>query len=91
MARMDLRSQTLCHSVSRVLTHSLRASWVASIMCLWYCAITCLFHICKRDLTQQQPPQPQQPATVIVKKRPCDSSPALRQNSPPVKKKIALS
>ena len=29
--RMDLRSQTLCHSVSRVLTHSLRASWVASI------------------------------------------------------------
>ena len=29
--RMGLRSQTLCHSVSRVLTHSLRASWVASI------------------------------------------------------------
>ena len=28
---MDLRSQTLCHSVSRVLIHSLRASWVASI------------------------------------------------------------
>ena len=28
---LDLRSQTLCHSVSRVLTHSLWASWVASI------------------------------------------------------------